>query len=130
MVAQRSLGSIRKLSLFLPFDLLGLRLSGCFPGGQRVQNAALERVVVVIRPVEILPTEILQTIFAFAVQPSSDDINLFEKELIRRTILSCSQVCKFWRTHSKYHEVFTGSPTTFARYLQVINSKANKGSIY
>ncbi|RXW17998.1 hypothetical protein EST38_g7856 [Candolleomyces aberdarensis] len=88
MAAQRSF-SLGKLSRFLPFDLLVMSLSpkfGRFPRGRNV------------RPVQLIPTEIIQAIFSFAVQPSSGDIDLEEKDLIRATIFSCSQVCRFWRT--------------------------------
>ncbi|KAJ3531591.1 hypothetical protein NMY22_g8091 [Coprinellus aureogranulatus] len=44
-----------------------------------------------------LPAELLHIIFTFALEPSSSDIDLEERNFLRATILSCAQVNQQWR---------------------------------
>lgn len=76
------------------------------------------------------PSEILHLIFSFALEPSSADIDLTEKNMLRATILTLVQVCEQWRLAARdcprlwVHSIDFqhDAPETIAEYLRLSRS--------
>lgn len=88
--------------IFSPqFAFLSLHLLKSRPKNQKRESHALQHTSPsqhLSQPTPLsFPSEILHIIFCFAMEPSSDDIDLTEKNTLRTTILTLIQICQQWR---------------------------------